>query len=65
MFVEDTVTGDPLFIVPLSLTPNSTSFEENPSLCYEIHGKSRSTFNLISDNCTSVNALYYISSANP
>ena len=65
VFVEDAVTGDPLFIVPLLLTPNSTSFEENPSLCYEIHGKSGSTFNLISDNCTSVNALYYISSDNP
>jgi len=29
-----------------------------PHLCYEIHGKARSYFNLLSDSCTSVNAEY-------
>lgn len=28
------------------------------SLCYEVHGKSNEWFNLVSDECTSVNALY-------
>ena len=60
--MEDTVTGDPFFIVPLSLTPNSAPFRDNTSLCYEIHGSPGSTFNLISDTCTSVNALYSVSS---
>ena len=62
--MDDTVTGDPFFIVPLSLAPNSSSFDESPSLCFEIHGVSGSTFNLVSDTCTSVNALYRISSVN-
>ena len=64
--MEDTVTGDPFFIVPLSLTPNSHTFQENQvALCYEIHGMPGETFNLVSDTCTSVNALYSISSVNP
>jgi hypothetical protein len=68
VFVDDTVTGDPFFIVPLSLTPNSQSdlFQENQvALCYEIHGIPGANFNLVSDTCTSVNALYSISSVNP
>ena len=28
------------------------------SLCYEIHGRANSYFNLVSDKCTSVNAFY-------
>ena len=48
--------GDPLFIVPIP-----SAFVENvkfkpASICYEIHGKSDKYFNLISDQCTSVNA---------
>lgn len=53
-----------MFIVPLSLTSDSHSFEEPPSLCFEIHGSSGTTFNLVSDTCTSVNALYRTSSVN-
>jgi hypothetical protein len=67
VFVDDTVTGDPFFIVPLSLTSNSQSdsFQENRvALCYEIHGMPGADFNLVSDICTSVNALYSISSVN-
>lgn len=59
--MNDSIVGDPLFIVPLALTPDSHSFEEPPALCFEIHGASGSTFNLISDTCTSVNALYQTS----
>ena len=29
-----------------------------PSLCFEIHGATNEIFNLVSDRCTSVNALY-------
>ena len=37
--MDDTVTGDPFFVVPLSLTPDSHVFDDDvPSLCYEIHG---------------------------
>ena len=37
--MDDTVTGDPFFVVPLSLTPDSHVFDDGvPSLCYEIHG---------------------------
>ena len=34
------------------------NFESGTPLCYEIHGKADSVFNLVSDKCTSVNALY-------
>jgi hypothetical protein len=64
VFVNDTVVGDPLFVVPLSFTDDSHEFEETPSLCYEIHGQAGKTFNLVSDTCTSVNALYETSAAN-
>ena len=55
-----TIIGDPLFEVPL---PNPEDYEDDPalkdaSLCYEVHGNSGEIFNLISDGCTSVNALY-------
>ena len=55
-----TVIGDPLFEVPL---PNPEDYKNDPvledaSLCYEIHGDSEKNFNLITDNYTSVNALY-------
>ena len=62
--MNDTVVGDPLFVVPLSFTDDSHEFEETPSLCYEIHGQAGKTFNLVSDTCTSVNALYETSAAN-
>ena len=56
--MNDTVLGDPLFVVPLHLTNSSHTFEERPSLCFEIHGRSGWYFNLVSDECTSVNAYY-------
>ena len=59
--MNDTIVGDPLFIVPLYLTLDSHQFDEQMSLCYEVHGMAGKFFNLVSDNCTSVNALYQTS----
>ena len=42
--------GDPLFTVALP--------DNNASMCYQIHGEGGKFFNLISDTCTSVNALF-------
>lgn len=42
---------DPLFTVPMYGTREHT-------LCYEVHGTADHYFNLISDECVSVNALY-------
>ena len=51
-------------IVPLYLT-NTSVFKSNEltgneviNLCYEIHGRDREYFNLISDSCVNVNAHY-------
>ena len=55
--------GDPLFTVPLN-TPSMTSAASSLShanqtlLCFEVHGARDAIFNLISDRCTTVNALY-------
>ena len=53
---NDTVIGDPLYEAALWFEDESREF--NYSLCYEIHGKSNTHFNLISDECVSVNGLY-------
>jgi len=47
---NDTVVGDPLFTVSITST--------GQSLCYEVHGMPNRIFNLISDECTTVNAYY-------
>ena len=59
--------GDPLFKVPIHL--DQALINMNPALaeaclCYEVHGRDNSTFNLLSDRCTSVNA-QYTSMVNP
>ena len=59
--MNDTIIGDPLFTVPLYLTLDSHHFDERPSLCFEVHGTAGKFFNLVSDTCTSVNALYQTS----
>ena len=48
--VNDTIIGDPLFTVTLP--------QENEFMCYEVHGRAGKYFNLISDSCLSVNALF-------
>lgn len=61
---NDTVIGDPLFTVPLYDTQGSTPILEKatnsspPALCFEVHGASNKVFNLVSDRCTTVNALF-------
>ena len=60
--VNDTVIGDPLMTVPINLIDNSAipKLGENAvlNLCYEVHGDTDTTFNLVSDGCISVNAHY-------
>ena len=51
---NDTVIGDPLYEVPVIIDGESNKM----SLCFEVHGEANQTFNLISDTCVSVNALY-------
>ena len=58
---------DPLFKVPIHI--HQALIDANPALaeaclCYEVHGSDNSTFNLLSDRCTSVNA-HYTSMDNP
>ena len=50
---NDSVIGDPLFTVPVR-----TENGERRTLCFEVHGESNRTFNLISDTCLNVNAHY-------
>ena len=52
--VNDTVIGDPLMTVPI----NAPGYPSDLHLCYEIHGAPDEYFNLVSDECTSVNAHY-------
>lgn len=52
--VDDTVVADPLISVHLLLPPELAK----TSLCYEFHGLSNKYFNLLSNNCTSINAHY-------
>ncbi len=53
---NDTVIGDPLYEAALWFEDESREF--NYSLCYEVHGRPNMHFNLISDECVSVNGLY-------
>ena len=52
--VNDTIIGDPLYEVPVIIDEENNTV----SLCYEVHGEPGEHFNLISDTCVSVNALY-------
>ena len=58
VLVNDTLTGDPLLTVPIFDDPNVRPGDDISSLCYEVHGKTNEYFNLISDECTTVNAYY-------
>ena len=52
--VNDTLTGDPLFTVPIltGLINQTTNPSDIPSHCYEVHGRAGEYFNLISDECS-------------
>ena len=55
--VNDSVIADPLYTVPMRTYNLTDEFYKFP-LCYEVHGKADRYFNLVSDDCTSVNAYY-------
>ncbi len=53
MIRNDTIIGDPLYSASL------TKLNGGPdNLCYEVRGSDSQNYNLISDECVSVNALY-------
>ena len=56
--VNDSVIGDPQFTVTLPMN-------RSRHMCYEVHGVAGQFFNLISDTCTSVNALFAAMPGNP
>ena len=60
MQVNDTVIGDPLYSVPIRVPEEQLQALgiSQLSLCYELHGKSDEWFNLVTDNCVSVNTHY-------
>ena len=55
---NDTVRGDPLFSIPLPSEYITDPELKSVQLCFEVHGQSGNHYNLISDKCTSVSALY-------
>lgn len=58
--VNDTVSGDPVMTVPIFVSEEQLAIigAERLSLCYEVHGESDKWFNLVSDQCASVNSHY-------
>ena len=50
--------GDPLFSIPLPSEYITDPELKSVQLCFEVHGQSGNHYNLISDKCTSVTALY-------
>ena len=50
--------ADPLFSVPLPSKYITDPELRTVQLCFEVHGQSGNHYNLISDKCTSVTALY-------
>ena len=58
--MNDTIVGDPLFTVPILVSEDQLQALNVSELfmCYEIHGLTDQWFNLVTDECTSVNARY-------
>ena len=61
-FDEDVakIMGDAVFTVPL---PSDNDYSDQPdftngALCYEVQGKNSYIYNLISDQCVTINSLY-------
>ena len=52
--INNTITGDALYAVRIIVDEEG----EKLFLCYEVRGQANQHFNLISDTCVSVNALY-------
>ncbi len=59
--VNDTLIGEPLMTVPIYVQ----SSIQQQFLCYEIHGSADDYFNLVSDQCTTVNAHYASANLHP
>ena len=57
-FHNDTVRDDPLFSIPLQSKYITDPELKSVQLCFEVHEQSGNHYNLISDRCTSVTALY-------
>ena len=53
--VSDIVVADPLFFVPL-YPQNGSPLGHLVGLCYQVHGERDHYYNLVTSNCTSVNA---------
>ena len=51
-------SGDPPLSIPLPTEYIIDQELKSVQLCLEVHGQSRNHYNLISDKCTSVTALY-------
>ena len=58
--VNDTIIEGPLFTVPIHINKEDQIMigSDRVSLCYKIHGSPSRWFNLVTDECTSVNAYY-------
>ncbi len=58
--VNDTVIGDPLYTVPILVPEDQLQALglDKMTLCYEVHGESGHWFNLVTDECASVNTRY-------
>ncbi len=56
----DNMTGDPMFTVPLMVSEATLAqFKTNQLyLCYEVHGGNHMYFNLVTDECLSINGLF-------
>ena len=63
MPVNDGAVAGVLYTVSLR-TMNTSNIMEGTSLCYEVHGRANHYFNLVSDDCTSVNA-HYVAAVRP
>ena len=63
MPVNDSAIASVLYTVPLR-TMNTSNIIEGTPLCYEVHGRADRYFNLVSDDCTSVNA-HYVAAVRP
>ena len=59
---NDTINGDPYFSVPLNIPKEQLKALrpriEKLSLCYEVHGENRRWFNLVTDECVTVNSRF-------
>ena len=55
--VADRVSDDMVMSVPLEVNPSDVCVSASSlSLCYQVHGRAGKFYNLLSDNCVSVNA---------